>query len=117
MRLHSDKITYSDVYIAANYAARQAGHGDVFVTNCEHHGSRSRARSFDVVLEGDGSVNKRPPAHRDVDYSGTQFAATWESWGWFLSFLFRIDPDMHEWADADAAAFHARTAHQFEEES
>lgn len=51
------------------------------------HGSRSRARAFDVILEGTSS--RRPNGHA---YDGC--AATWDEWGAFFAAVYRADPNM-----------------------
>lgn len=88
MRIHTDKLTETDVY----QAARRAGEA-VRVTVTEH-GSKSRARAFNVTLTGTSS--RRPnngTGGRYRDGVGTDdYAATWDEWGMFLGELFRRDP-------------------------
>lgn len=85
MRLHSDKITESDVY----RATRASGMHGVFVEMSEH-GSRIRDHAFEVKLTG--TSNRRPNSGQCG--AGDDYAATWDEWGMFLADLFSIDPRM-----------------------
>lgn len=100
MRIHTDKLSWSDVYHAA---AKLPG---VDVTASEHR-SRSRSRAFEVQLEGNGYARNSGIYGADT---GTQ-SATWDEWGAFLSALYKIDPQMLVGSAAhptyrDAADFH-----------
>lgn len=103
MRLHTNVIEYTDIAKAAHFSTGQ-GEGFVYTDKVERHGSRSRNHSFDVLLEGDGTTNKRRRNGEPEKY-----AATWNQWGWFLGFLFNIDPDMKCWAYDGANDFHEKT--------
>ena len=111
MRIHSDTITSIDVLAAANFAAR-AGHGRVTVDTLSRHGSRSRRQAWEVKLTGDGSHSRRRP-NGGTYGAADDYAATWDSWGWFLAFLYSVDPRMTCWAYADAENFHERTDGKF----
>jgi hypothetical protein len=104
MRIHTDKITFADLYRAAvNVTAHR--HATVYVDGLTLHASRSRRAAWEVKLTGDGTHSRRR-------------AATWDQWGWFLAHLFDVDPEMivgtpgrPTYASADD--FHARTDDKF----
>lgn len=111
MRIHTDTLTYSDIYRATN-AAEMVG-VSVSITA---HGSRSRATAFDVTLTGTSS--RRPNPGTGGRYPSDDHAATWDEWGMFLAALFNADPN----AFAGSAAhpvyanrdhFHAVTGDRF----
>jgi hypothetical protein len=87
MRIHTDKIVIGDVYRAV---AEMRG----VSVDASQHGSHSRARSFDVSLTG--TSTRRPNSgSRGAAWDSEEFAATWDEWGIFLAYLFRVDP--HAW--------------------
>lgn len=79
MRIHSDTLGYLDLRIAAERA-------NVHMFEGEEHGSRKRARAFEVSLSG----SSKYAAQRDTSYK----AATWDEWGIFLDTLYQDDPQM-----------------------
>lgn len=88
MRFHTDTLTESDVYMAADELP------GVRVTVMEL-GSRSRARAFEVKLTG--TSNRRVnPGTSDGSYWGVgrDHAATWDEWGIFIANLFDMDNNM-----------------------
>jgi len=111
MRIHSDIIVNRDIYDATDYATRLTrttakdrgvyAHATVRATRMDLHGSRKRARAFDVLLTGTNTRgqngNPRTPA------------ATYDEWGNFLAHLFSIDPAMVCDYYASAEDFHAKT--------
>jgi hypothetical protein len=100
MRLHSDIITARDIHAAtpADVAA-----------DVSQHGSRSRARAFEVSLEGLGGrhTRKKNSGNRGAGY---EYAASWDDWGVWLARLFEIDPNMTATYYKDRADFYAQTA-------
>lgn len=85
MRLHSDILTERDLLasLPANVHA--------YVTS---HGSRKRARAFEVTLY----VTQKDELHRRYGNSGgygsaEDVAATWDEWGTWMQNLYYIDPD------------------------
>lgn len=107
MRIHSDLITAADVYRAANVASG-TGDGIVYVRTLSEHGSRKRRRAFELSLAGDGTKSrKRTQADR------SQYAATWDAWGWFLLDLFTVDPAMIAGPYAGVDQFHELTDDRF----
>lgn len=102
MRIHSSVLSSEDIYAAAKLAG-------VGLHRMAPHGSRSRSRSFDVILEGDGKSSGNSGRW---GASGDYRAATWDQWGVFLGEVFRRDPaamvprvylsaDHFNWATAD----------------
>jgi hypothetical protein len=83
MRIHTDSLTISDIYAATKNAGPRV---DVEV---RQHGSRSRARAFNVTLTGT-SPRRTNSGKRGA---GDEHAATWDEWGMFLAELFRRDPN------------------------
>lgn len=114
MRLHTDKITRADLIEATNAAYDEGQDGHVWLEMTEH-GSRSRARAFEVGLEGDGTVNRRRRnPGKSVPYGTNKgYAATWDAWGRFFAYLFDIDPDMTCYAYDGRRDFHAKTDYRF----
>ena len=114
MRIHSDTIQPID-FVHAAEAASNDEDGAVFL-HLSEHGSRKRARAFEVGLEGDGTKNRRRrnPGSGDND-NRNQYAATWDAWGRFFAYLYAIDPNMIAgWAYKNATDFHDKTHGQFE---
>lgn len=110
MRLHTDTITLTDVYKAV------ADLPGVYVFVSEH-GSRSKARAFEIKLEGT-SNNRTNPGTRGA-YDPESYAATWDEWGVVIARLFMIDADAF-WGVPknptyeNAWNFHTITAGRFE---
>lgn len=102
MRIHTNTLTAVDVYTAAGIAGAT-------VETLTEHGSRSRARAFNVKLSGSSS-------HRPNDRGRSDcYAATWDEWGIFLAELFKRDdsvtvPNVYP----DAEVFHWMTGNRFE---
>lgn len=109
MKIHSDVITYQDIWNAEKIAS-VGGHGKVYLEFVSQ-GSRSRKNAFEVHLEGDGSVSKRKP--NDRGNSDRQYAATWSQWGWFLAALYEIDPEMKCAYYADLEDYNIKTDNAF----
>ncbi len=78
MRIHSDTITTQNIAAAASYAR-------VGIEVLTEHGSRSRAKAFEVQLSGSSSYRAQ---------GGWWLAATWDEWGNFLHFLYGVDDNM-----------------------
>ena len=94
MRIHSNTLTSQDVYNAARVARAT-------VETLSEHGSRSRARAFEVKLSGE---SRRRPNGGNYGADRDVFAATWDQWGVFLQILFDADPDLtipRAYADRD----------------
>lgn len=102
MRIHSDVITREDIH-------RAARHARVDLATFTDHGSRSRARAFDVKLEGES--RRRP--NGGASGAGSGYAATWDQWGVFLGFLFELDARMVTPYYKNKADFDRRTDNRF----
>lgn len=89
MRLHTDKVTFSDLYAAASVA-------QVSMETFTQHGSRARDHAFEVKLVGteDAHSARRPNSGRYGRGYGDIYAASWDQWGIFLRHLYEIDPTM-----------------------
>lgn len=105
MRLHTDKITSSDIHMAAIVAR-------VAPVEFSRHGSRKRSHAFEVKLIGESKRHPNAGAARGY-FDQDVYAATWDQWGVFLAHLFAIDPNMTCWAYDGAADYAARTADRF----
>lgn len=103
MRIHSDTLTQLNLHEAARHARAEFGRLTV-------HGSRKRKQGFDVTLTGES--RRRPNGGNRG--AGDDYAATWDQWGVFLSFLFNLDPYMVTPYYADAEEFDTRTASRFD---
>lgn len=104
MRIHTDRLTESDIYTAARHAR-----ADVVVLT--EHGSRSRDHAFNVKLEGES--RRRPNGGASGKGYASGYAATWDQWGVFLAILFDIDPDAFTPYDKSGAYFDQRTNWRF----
>lgn len=100
MRLHTDRITMSNLYRAATVAG-------VEMTAFTQHASRKRVRAFEIQLSGSSP-------HRQNNGTGNQ-AAMWDEWGMFLGALYRIDPHMHCRAYSGVWDFDYQTDDRFAE--
>ena len=83
----------------------------VTIHHMSEHGSRSRPRAFNVVLEGSSIYGGQ---FGNQDYS----AGTWDEWGIFLGALFALDPAAHvgkTYLDADH--FHWVTGDRYRAEA
>lgn len=85
MKIHSDVITREDLFRVLPTGVH------AYVTN---HGSRKRARAFDVTLY----VFEKDELHRRFGNSGgygsaDDVAATWDEWGIWMERLYAIDHD------------------------
>ena len=119
MRIHSDTLTYSDFFAAAEHVEEQTGapvyfHGE---ESLPRHGSRSRRYAYDVKLASDGTLTRRRVNYgssRHADRFDRPYAATWQQWGHLLAFLFDRDPNMTiPGVYVDRDAFHATTRDEF----
>ncbi|AXH49818.1 hypothetical protein KNU02_gp93 [Gordonia phage Pleakley] len=95
MKLHTNTLTAADISDAARLASAAYTTDDngktprpiaaVGVARDSRHGSRSRARAFDVILTGDAT---------HATQSGDGRGASWDQWGLFLAVLFDRDPSL-----------------------
>lgn len=107
MRIHANTLAPHQIY-EATCAAGMTG-VDVTLTD---HGSRSRARAYDVKLTGTSS--RRPNGSNRDGESTDNYAATWDEWGMFLAALFAADDSLtipHVYADVDD--FHFKTGGRY----
>lgn len=107
MRIHTDLLTTSDIHSAALIARVDYAEGGFTI-----HGSRKRARAFNVLLTGES--RRRPNGGKRGAIRDDVFAATWDQWGVFLSVLFEADPEMVTPYYKDSDEFHHRTDGRFE---
>jgi hypothetical protein len=86
MKIHTDRLTASDIYSAALTAR-------VDVIDLEESGSKSHERKFSFRLEGES--NRRPNfgTARVDRFDRPERAATWDQWGVFLAILFYTDAE------------------------
>jgi hypothetical protein len=116
MRIHTSNSVHSGTLNAACVAAGNIGQGWVDFARHELHGSRSHDRAWDIVLESDGTVNKRrvnPGTARGGDRFDLPYAATWDQWGVIFAHIFAADPGASCYAYGDAADFHDKTGGRF----
>lgn len=81
MRIHSDYLTFEDMYAATRTRGMELR------AVVELRGSKSRKYAYDVFLSGSGRQSQA------IVLDGDQ-SATWDEWGLYLEYLFYIDPDM-----------------------
>lgn len=98
MRIHTDILTADDIYaaLAAEQAAgRISPH--VFFEVLTSHGSRIRARAFEVKLASDvrdaGRRWGNSGGYGATSYTTHSYTATYDEWGWLIAALYQIDAD------------------------
>lgn len=111
MRIHSEKITASDIFAATKANGMTGVYAEVM-----HHRSRTHTRAFEVALTGNSGrrVNTGTSGAHEENH-----AATWDEWGIFLAHLFAVDPQARVGGAkyptyVDAQEFHDRTYGRFE---
>ena len=107
MRIHTNENTMSNIFAAARMAR-------VDLDVLESYKSKTHDAAFEVILSGES----RRRQNTGKSSRERNFAATWDQWGVFLSFLFRIDPDMRcgdtkHPQYANAADFEEKTDNRF----
>jgi hypothetical protein len=109
MRIHGNDITDATLAHAA------ASHGMTSVTVLfEPHGSRSRARAYEVQLRGTSPRRPNSGGYGPLDTDSGLHAATWDEWGMFLAAVFAADPSVTiPRLYDDAVHFHWATANRF----
>lgn len=104
MRIHVTALTEDDLRDAL--ARTTTG---VTLVQCDRHASRSHAYAFEVALQSDGTPDQGGTPRRWARSNGERYAASYDDWGWFLSALFLIEPDMKATYYTWAGDFHAKT--------
>jgi len=93
VRLHTDTITYRDLFAAVQHI------DGVYLADPgpKQTGSKTRDHAFTVKLEAFERKGRRRVnfgTAKGVDRFDPPFAATWDEWGFFLAYLFDIDPNL-----------------------
>lgn len=121
MRIHTDSLKRQDIVDALRTATadNRVGSNVVFDVLSEHR-STIRARAFEVQLIATSNVGPQKNGRQFTNSggygAGNAYAATHDEWGWLLSELFKLDPNMVCGGSAKnriydgAAHFHHRTA-------
>jgi hypothetical protein len=106
MRIHTDKLSFQDLYDAAREIE------NVYV-EYTLHGSRKRDHAFNVTLTAEPRKGRRfrNSGNRGATYDA---AATWDEWGIFLNHLFTIDPNAASDNYDGLADFRFRTGERFD---
>lgn len=93
MKIHTNLIEEAHLTRARTYAMEQAEQGAFWIADMEVQGSRTHGHKLVVHLEGDGSTSRRRRNSGTYGAVVGSFAATYDQWGWFLAYLFDIDPE------------------------
>lgn len=115
MRIHTDLI-YDNHLLRALDSTGLTTDG-VWLETCDQHGSRSRARAFNVKLAAtprDGRRRRRNFATRLGDDVNT-VAATYDEWGIWIRALFKVDPEAIIGQYKGVDDFHTQTHGRFRE--
>lgn len=88
MRIHTNRLTEQDLRDALRNASGKAP--QVTLTVQGQHGSRSHNKAFEVALRGEGRRHTKRP-NTGITGAGSEYAATYDDWGWFLAYLFESD--------------------------
>lgn len=111
MKIHTDRLTESDVYAATNAAGMRNVYADVL-----EKGSRSRKRALEVKLVGNSNravnagTSRYAARGRDADR-----AATFDEWGMFINALYLTDPDAIVGPYQSKDHFERVTRHRYDE--
>lgn len=120
MRIHTDSLKRQDVVDALRKTKtdNRVGSNVIFNVLSEHR-STIRARAFEVQLIAASSIGPQKNGRQFTSSggyrTGNDYAATHDEWGWLLSELFELDPNMVCGSGKHpiyygAADFHHRTA-------
>ena len=114
MRIHSDKITLSDLYLALEAACQHQG-GSIYFGTLTEHRSTKRGKAYEIKLEATvkakGDKRRRPnTGDRGAGYA---WAATRDEWGEFLAFLYGVDPWMIAGEYTSELQFHKVTNYAY----
>jgi hypothetical protein len=117
MKLHSDTLNRISIREAL-LAAQKSGKVDPLVdfSTLDARGSRTRSAAFEVRLEWLGTKVKgdgRKWTNSGNQGSGGTYAASYDEWGWFITELYRIDPDMVFGHYKNLEGFHEMTRYRF----
>lgn len=117
MKLHSDKLTTSEIRacleraIAKGRVARLVDFSEL-----AERGSRTRANAWEIRLEWLGTKEKgdgRKWTNSGNRGSGGGYAAFWEEWGWFIWELYAVDSELVFGHYKTENEFHEMTRFQF----
>lgn len=116
MRIHTDKLSEQNIraFLADEITAGRIA-PTVGFKKLTQHGSRSKARAFEVQLEswdnadGDG----RREGNSGSYGGGENYAATHDEWGWFLAALFAAEPEADATHYYNADDFHHKTTDNY----
>ena len=96
MRLHTDHLTTSSLFNLMDAVKKDGDMAThVHFDKLDEHGSRSRARAFeihlgsDIKIKGDG----RRWTNSGSRGAGGTYAATYDEWGWLIAAIFEADPN------------------------
>jgi hypothetical protein len=107
MRIHSDSLDRLHIHGATSGM-------DVQVYVVSTHKSRTHRVAFEVALRGTGERHKRRPQGRVTSSPDTEYAATYDDWGHFLSALYEGDRSMKVGnVYTSRAQFHSVTGNQY----
>src|SRR5215831_11442096 len=111
VRIHTDKLTRADFSAAVGMAKLRG----VWIGDCSEHGSRKRARGFEVRLAAEERPGRR---RRNSGQYGAEAeaAATYDEHGAWMNALYLIDPDAIVGPYANAQDFHAKTGNHYRTE-
>jgi hypothetical protein len=89
MRVHTNTLTEADLDKALEMVKGRAS----FVTLITQgqHGSRSHKTAFEVALRGYGSRHTKRPQTSITSERDSEYAATYDDWGWFALGVFSLD--------------------------
>lgn len=111
MKLHSDKLSTTDIREALATARRKGRVvGGIELLTLEEKGSRTRANGFEVRL---GSTYQDGIHKRKTNDNSGNYAATWDEWGWFIAELFMKDNDLVFGSYKSLEDFHEQTRYAF----
>jgi len=121
MRIHTDKIAYTQTIRNALAGQKELGRiaSHVTLKTLNHHRSRSHQFAFEIQLEayvrdnGRRAGNSGSYGAMQPEYDG--YAATYDEWGWLLAALYQLDSMMIVGSTRyavyrNAIDFHTKTA-------
>lgn len=111
MRIHTNYLIERDLHNLLGDSARPVK--DVTLHVQSVHGSRSHSRAFEVALRGHGTRHTKRPNTGITGANSSEYAATYDDWGWLLASLFQYDPNATAGPYKGRANFHRQTGHNY----
>lgn len=111
MRIWSEFLTEDDLDRCAARVRDEHPGVDIYVSDAAELYEGERTRRLDRVHLR--SWNGTRHSNTGVRGAGTEMAASWTEWGWWLAEVFELDPAARANDYRGAEDFHRQTGHRF----